>query len=507
MRLCIAIPFCLVVQAGAALSDGRVALLIGNEDYANPAFALRNPGNDVRAVEATLVDLGFEVRAEVDISRQGMLDAFDWLQASAEEADIAMVFFAGHAVQVGSENFLIGADLAELSTDALVESSVTLSEVLGAVESTGADLSLVVLDACRDNPFGTADIGAAGLSPVSGDVGTLVAYATDPGNVAADGAGDNSTFTSALINHIATPAIDVRLMFGRVRQEVVGRTNGLQVPWVEEAVLGEHYFADPPGPLDPDDELRVWREAVAAGGVASYEGYLDRFPEGLYAIVARLRIDALQGEAPEPADLDPNTLLPAAAALELAGYIVPQADYPGDDEIRSAYASWQAAQPAGARGFDALMGEAARTASFLGTYTAGILRNDLQRFASVDRALQTAENSLRSAETDFADDPDAAPVLQSMREEVAEIAEIKGRVAADLDASRTYYSDLIEHADRYLADWMTATAQPRFATSRGISRMSNRALSDAQTFYNHLALAREAPDGSYTWLAAMMEGL
>jgi uncharacterized caspase-like protein len=217
-----------------------VALLIGNGGYQNDDFALANPANDVRALDAALTRLGFEVRSEVDLSRAQMRTALDWLRGAARDADIALVFYAGHAVQAEAENYLIGTDLAALSAPALVDASVTLSEVLTGVEAAGAELALVILDACRDNPFGATRIGDAGLSPVSGSIRTLVAYATDPGNVAADGLGENSTFTSALLDHVETSGIDVRIMFGRVRQDVVADTGGQQIPWVEEAVLGEH---------------------------------------------------------------------------------------------------------------------------------------------------------------------------------------------------------------------------------------------------------------------------
>ncbi|MGS4947582.1 caspase family protein [Meridianimarinicoccus sp. RP-17] len=507
MRYWPLIVFVLWFAPAPVAADGRVALLIGNGGYRNDDFALANPANDVRALGAALTRLGFEVRSEVDLSRPQMRAALDWLGRSARGADIALVFYAGHSVQAEAENYLIGTELAELSAPALVDSSVTLSEVLTGVEAAGAELSLVILDACRDNPFGGTRIGEAGLSPVSGSIGTLVAYATDPGNVAADGLGANSTFTAALLDHVETPGIDVRIMFGRVRQDVVGDTGGQQVPWVEEAVLGEHYLAAPPDPLDPGDELSVWREAVVAGSVESYRDYLESFPEGLYKIVAQLRIDALQGNAPEATDLDTTDLPAATAALEMIGHLVPNAADVPDTEVRQAFARWQSTRPAGARGFPALMAEAARTATYVGTYTVGILKNDLQRYASVDTALEQARDNLRIAEADFGDDAQAQSALQRMRDDVAQVERIRRNVAADLDASRTYYSDLIALTDRYLADWMSEDAQPRFASSRGITRLSDRALSDARTFTRHLAIARTAPDGSYTWLASMMEGL
>jgi len=506
MRFVSAILVALLITPVQSAAEGRVALLIGNAEYSDPALALVNPGNDVRALGEALTRLGFTVREEVDQSRKQMLDALAWLRDAANGAEIAMVFFAGHAVQMGRENFLIGVDLEVASTERLSETSVTLSEVLATVGGLGASLSLVVLDACRDNPFADESAGK-GLAPMSGGVGTLVAYATDPGNVAADGLGENSPFTEALLYHVETPGIDVRIMFGRVRQDVVRNSSGLQVPWVEEAVLGEHFLAAPPGPLDPDDELRVWREAVAANTTEDYRDYLEQFPSGLYAIVAELRIDAIQGDAPEAEGLDDADLPGVDAALQLLGYLVPGAAPASAGEVRRSFARWQSTQPVGARDIDTLMETAAGTAVFIGTYTAGILKNDLQRFATVEESLRTALESLRIAETRFSDDSEAQPALDRMRDEVAQIERIREDIAADLDASRTYYSDLIVLTDRHLADWISDALMPRFSASRGISRLSDRMITDAQTFLTHLRIAEEAPDGSFSWLVSMMEDL
>ena len=496
--------FALLLGPLPAAAETRVALLIGNGAYGDDALVLENPVNDVRALGEALTRLGFTVRTEADRSRAEMLDSLDWLRGAAEGADIAMVFYAGHAVQVGQDNLLIGVDLEAPSAAALPGASVTLGDILSDVDGLGAGLSLVVLDACRDNPF-AGDVAGTGLAPVSGGVGTLVAYATDPGNVAGDGAGDNSPFTEALLEHIETPGIDVRIMFGRVRQDVVRATRGLQVPWVEEAVLGEHYLAAAPGPLDSDDELRVWREAVAGDEVGDYRRYLDRFPAGLYALVAELRIDALQGTAPEAEGLDDADLPGIEAALQLMGYLVPGPAEAGPGEVRRSFARWQTTQPAGGRDRDDLMAAAAGKAVFIGTYTAGVLKNDLQRFATVEESLRSATASLRTAEQRFGDDPDAQPTIERMQDEVARIAEIRDGVAADLDASRTYYADLIALTDRHLSDWIADELQPRYSASRGISRLSDRMIVDAQTFFDHLRLVEEAPEGSFAWFASLLE--
>jgi hypothetical protein len=193
---------------------------------------------------------------------------------------------------------------------------------------------------------------------------------------------------------------------------------------------------------------------VQTGNVDGYQGYLENFPEGLYKIVAELRIDALQGNAPEATDLDSADLPAATAALEMIGHLVPNAADVPETEVRQAYARWQSTRTAAAPSFRSLMTEAAHTATYVDTYTVSILKNDLQRYASVDAALDTARENLRVAEADFGDDTQAQAALQRMRDDVAEVERIRRNVAADLDASRTYYSDLIALTDRYLADWM-----------------------------------------------------
>ena len=138
--LCLTLALVLL-NAAQAVADGRVALLIGNASYTNHDFALTNPGNDVRALDDALRRLNFEVRSVIDLSREEMMASLDWLSETARDADIAMVFFAGHSIQVGSENYAIGVDLAGLSAPAVARSSITMTEIRAALEEADADLS------------------------------------------------------------------------------------------------------------------------------------------------------------------------------------------------------------------------------------------------------------------------------------------------------------------------------------------------------------------------------
>jgi len=504
--------FCAVLAAAprlAAAAD-RVALLIGNADYDIAQLALKNPVNDIDALAPVLEDLGFATARFPDAGREDMARALDWLRQEGAGADIVFVFYAGHAVQVGSENYLIGTGLDTLTPQAVARQSLTLREIRQALDDTVADLSMVVIDACRDNPLAARGMVPSGLLPISGGAGTLIAYSTDPGNVAADGAGENSIFTLALLRNIDTPGLDVRLMFGRVRQEVVIITKGTQIPWVEEAVLGEHYLRGGPQRERLDDEIGDWRQADSADTVAAFEDYLAAYPDGLFARTAESRIALLQGGAPDmsPAALRPEDLPQAAAALEVLGYLSAMrgAGEPTRPAVDQAFEEWRTDQPAGFDTPGALLRDGAQMALMLGTYTAGILRKDLQNFVAMDQNLALAEADLARGEREFGTAPSAAAVLDGMRSDVTAIRGLRDEMADRLDASRSYYDDLIALAEGTLDARMRTQPLPRFGGMRGLGQdLPIRALDDARTFLGHLDLMATQPEGSYAWLADLLK--
>ena len=210
---------------------------------------------------------------------------------------MALVFFAGHGVQIRGENYLLAADFTDLTLDEVASKGVPLTDIRDTFDRIKPALGIVILDACRNNPFVETGQAAQGLARSQGGTGTLIAYATDPGNVAYDGTGANSFFTEALIGHIADPGVEVRLMFGRVRQQVAMVTGGAQVPWVEESVLGEHFLdPDPNAAPKPDEiagEIGAWQAASTGGDRADYEAYLAAYPDGLFRGFAEERLAAL----------------------------------------------------------------------------------------------------------------------------------------------------------------------------------------------------------------------
>ena len=497
--------------AAPASADGRVALLIGNAGYDRSELSLANPINDVDAMSARLGQIGFDVITARDATRPEMLAALDRFAGAAQGAEIAMVFYAGHGVQVAAENYLIGVELPALAPDAVTASSITLSEIRAAVDRTDADLSVIILDACRNNPLVETGIAEEGLAQSRGTAGTLIAYATDPGNVALDGMGENSTFTEAMLDHMATPGLDVRIMFGRVRQAVVRETRGLQIPWVEESVLGEFYLVPGSRPDYVDAEVRAWERADDAGSAAAFAGYLDRYPDGLFAQVARTRIEALtaEGAAPAPemfAALD-NTAA-VEASLELLGYASATRDAGPQDigpYLAQAFADWQAAQRPGTGTVDRLVEDGAQMAVFLGTYTAGVLRKDLRAFIALEENLELAQADLARARANFGDDPAAQPVIAEIEANVAAMVSQRDAVAARLDASRSYYHELISTTEANFMNDISIDLVPRHGATRGGAEMPSRVLNDARTFLRQLDIVSRAPGGSYAWLTDFLE--
>ena len=235
-------------------ADERVALVIGNSNYQD-ATSLPNTVNDARAIAEVLGTLGFTVERGIDLDAretEAMLRSFS---RKLEKADVGLFYYAGHGLQVHGANYILPVD-AEIERESdLVFDAVELDSVLRLLEERPRT-SLVFLDACRNNPFArnlARSMGASravnvgsGLAQMQSGIGTLIAYATQPNNVALDGGeGRNSPFTDALIAHIATPGIEVRQMLSRVRKSVIDETGGTQVPWDHSSLIGDFYFVAP----------------------------------------------------------------------------------------------------------------------------------------------------------------------------------------------------------------------------------------------------------------------
>jgi tetratricopeptide (TPR) repeat protein len=224
----------------------RVALVIGNSEY-KFANKLPNPVNDAEDIAAILKRLKFDVVEGKNLDRRGMDDVIRQFGRKLEGADLAVFFYAGHGLQVGGKNYLVPID-AKLERPAdLALDAVEVSSVLDQMEAERR-VNLIFLDACRDNPLarslsrslGTRSTTVGqGLASIQSAVGTMIAYATQPNNVALDGTGRNSPFTTALLKHITAPGLDIGLIMRRVRADVIQATRDKQVPWDDSSLVGE----------------------------------------------------------------------------------------------------------------------------------------------------------------------------------------------------------------------------------------------------------------------------
>src|SRR4249920_1499623 len=235
-----------LLVCGPALAEKRVALVLGNSAYQNVA-PLANPANDSARIAATLKDAGFDVvDSRRDLAAAGTRRALRDFADRSRDADIAVVYYAGHGIEVDGGNYLIPVD-ARLERDTDVyDEALSLDRVLVAIEPA-KKLRLVILDACRDNPFSKTmkrtvasraiGQGLAKVEPNSPNM--LIAYSAKAGSTAADGDGKNSPFTVALSKHLTTPGLDVRRAFGFVRDDVLKTTSNRQEPFVYGSLGGE----------------------------------------------------------------------------------------------------------------------------------------------------------------------------------------------------------------------------------------------------------------------------
>ncbi len=245
---CLLVCFC-VLAARPAQAERRSALVIGNGAYASAP--LRNPVNDARAMAATLRSLGFEVIHLENASQAMMEDALNALGRLLAKGGVGLFYYAGHGVQAQGRNYLIPVQARLLSESDLPQQAVDASAVLERMEQANNDLNIIILDACRNNPFAmklrSGKGGAGGLAAMQAPKGSLIAFATSPGSVASDGSGENGVYTKHLLENLRTPGLQVEQMFKLVRSGVIAETNSQQRPWETTSIQGDFVFADAGG--------------------------------------------------------------------------------------------------------------------------------------------------------------------------------------------------------------------------------------------------------------------
>ncbi|MGI9382011.1 MAG: caspase family protein [Methyloligellaceae bacterium] len=308
-----------VLFAGSASAASRVALVIGNSAYRH-ATPLKNPGNDAKDIAAALRRLGFDVVLGQDVDRPGTERAIREFAKKLPGSRVALFYYAGHGLQVNGRNYLAPID-ARLSSESDLDFEVVPLHLVLRQMERGKRTNLVFLDACRNNPLArnlarsmgtrSGSIGR-GLARIETGVGTMIAFATQPGNVALDGKGRNSPFTTALLRHIEAEGKTISEIMIAVRNDVLKQSNGEQVPWEHSSLTGQFFFkkaAAKAGPLRQEPvaatppakrqdgnalELAYWDSVRNSRSAAAFESYLTRFPNGTFAPLARLKIDELK---------------------------------------------------------------------------------------------------------------------------------------------------------------------------------------------------------------------
>lgn len=321
-----------------AAPDKRVALVIGNGGY-EKAAALGNPPKDAKAIADGLRELGFQVVEGYDLTLDPMVRKIRDFGTAAVDADMVMVFYAGHGVQVNGVNFLLPVDAKLADERDLAREAIPAEEVMRELR-TARGTRVVILDACRDNPFltrmtrslGTRSAGATrGIARMQTEGGSLIAYATKEDSVAEDGRGEHSPYTLALLKHMKTPGLELRLMFGRVATTVKETTAGRQEPFIYDGLGGNEVYLKPvakepavaptapiassPG-VDPY-EIAFWDSIKASTNPADYRAYLESYPQGRFAPLARVRAKPVETAAVPAAPPPPPTPAALEAALNL----------------------------------------------------------------------------------------------------------------------------------------------------------------------------------------------
>ena len=379
----------LPVAAGAA---ERVALVIGNSAYEHVA-SLANPGNDAKAVGDAFEGLGYTVTRLMDADFHALRDGVRSFKQAARGKEVAVVFYAGHGIRVKGSNFLVPVD-AELGyADAVEDEAIPLGRLTSAVGNT-RHLGLVILDACRNNPFvakmkgdtRSIERGLARLEETTGK--TMVAYAAKHGMVADDGDGTHSPYTEALLKYLREePGLPVRELFGHVHDAVLAATSEkfgrdrAQEPWTYEALGGRKFYLVPAAPagggMSPSpsgDAARAYEAAERVGTVAAFRAIVKRFPGTLEAELAQAWIDKHEGAKEplvvtggDPVEEEPAKSSPEAVqqglglnvearrlvqmGLAAAGHPPGSADGMLGPRTRGALRAWQASKEVEATGY------------------------------------------------------------------------------------------------------------------------------------------------------------
>jgi hypothetical protein len=418
--------------------ETRIALVIGNAAY--PTAPLRNPVNDARAMAVKLKALGFEVILKENADNRGIARAIVAFGEKIAQGGVGLFYYSGHGMQVRGRNFLIPVDARIESEAAASAEAIDLDMVLEQMAAAGNRLNVVILDACRNNPFERKFRGTSGgLAQTDAPTGTIVAYATAPGRVASDGEGDNGLYTSELLAALDQPGLKVEDVFKRTRAQVAAATGDAQVPWESSSLVGDFYFTPPaetataPAAAGPSaTETALWNGVKDSEKAGDYQAYLKAYPDGVFSTVAQSRIAELASAPAKSTTTQPAQAVTPAPA--------PSAVNAGPDAAETAL--WNGVKDSQ---------EAGDYQAYLETYPDGVFaslaRSRIAKLASAPAKSATPEPTQTASLGTAATDP-------------AETERIKNHISSHLEQVE---DDLF----RFLAD--SGRLQPRFISIADLS--------------------------------------
>jgi hypothetical protein len=323
----------MILPAAAAK---RIALVIGNGNYAH-VIDLKNPVNDADLMERTLKDVGFEVQRYNDLDQRGMKQAMlEFGRKLKEGAEASMFYYAGHGIEIAGENYLVPVDADLQSSEEADIQNVSVNSFLSLSENSGVAMNIVILDACRNNPFRSLrGAGDGGLAPVKAPSGTYVAYATAPGAVANDGDSANSPFTLALTESMRQPGLTLEAVLKLTRAKVQTQTNGKQLPFDSSAITGDFYFvpvvATAPPQQTPQRDTAQDAYQAAGDDPDLLRVVVDKFGDTVWAALATEKLKHLAPPPkpktivaePPPASLKPKTQTKPVMKKAAKVYVAP----------------------------------------------------------------------------------------------------------------------------------------------------------------------------------------
>ncbi|MCB1656698.1 MAG: caspase family protein [Pseudomonadales bacterium] len=294
----------------------KVALVIGNSEYNTVSDRLKNPANDAKAVASRLKNLGYDTELLLNANLSKMLTALNGLNGKVDAGGTVIVYYAGHGIQLSGHNYLVPVDAGMTNRDMVTRETIQLQEVIDKLESSGAANRLVILDACRNDPFPKAfRSGTRGLTreQLTTGNGMMVMYAASPSEVAADGQGQHGTFTQALLQGFNQSGVKLPEMMDDIREQVRRDTKGTQNPYYEGTGLSRFVLV-PAAPVVntvtpvADSDKQFWDEIKSSTDASEYQAYLTQYPNGKFAALAQSRKDKYTVKPAQPSTSKLDTL-------------------------------------------------------------------------------------------------------------------------------------------------------------------------------------------------------